>query len=60
MGGGVGRDKGERGKGNQFNLFKGHRNTITLEYDPLHYYAPAILRMRSTASALLLLRYCHL
>ena len=23
---GVGKDKGERGKDNQFNLFKGHRN----------------------------------
>ena len=55
MGVGVGRDKGERGKGNQFNLFKGHRNTITLEYGPLHYYAPAIFRIRSTDSALLLL-----
>ena len=60
MGVGVGRDKGERGKGNQFNLFKGHRNTISLEYGPLHYYAPAIFRIRSTDSALLLLRYCHL
>ena len=26
MGVGVGRYKGERGKGNQFNLFKSHRN----------------------------------
>ena len=26
VGVGLGRDKGERGKGNQFNLFKGHRN----------------------------------
>ena len=60
MGVGVGRDKGKRGKGNQFNSSKGHRNTITLEYDPLHYYAPIIFRLRSTASALLLLRYCHL
>ena len=23
---GVGRDEGGRGKGNQFNLFQGHRN----------------------------------
>ena len=26
MGVGLGKDKGERGKGNQFNLFKGHKN----------------------------------
>ena len=73
MGVGVGRDKGERGKGNQFNLFKGHRSKnysrilsiALLRYCHLYktfyyYYATTIFKMRSTASALLLLRYYHL